>query len=917
MHRITKQSLDRVLLQVVDGSLASVIFLVPLLMGGRHAIGQLVLTVLAVAAAWTFAVRQCLRRDAAWRPAQATPLILAGLAIVVLQAAPLPSSLLACLTSHTAGILPLWNATEVSPTALGPWPYVSFAPAETLAGLVLLLDFALLFFVVVQRIERVEDVERLLRWCALSAVCMAVFGIVQLLTSNGEFFWFYRHPFAFTSNVAKGSFSNRNHFAHFLALGVGPLIWWLQDASRRTRAQAGARVRSLAANFHSAELKTYLLGLALGILLFAGLLSLSRGGILVMFLAAAVSTAICYRASAVSGRFLAALAAVGLLIGMSLTIFGFDRVSSRLDDLSSGSLDRLDCQGGRRIIWAAAAKAIPDYLRLGAGVGSLREVYPMYTDSIRDEDIEYTHAENCYLQVALETGTPGLVVTLAGITLVAFWCLRGSRPVVSTRLRVCAAALVGSLTAGAVHGLVDFVWYVPACVAIVAILAACALRVQQLASDEGATKAEGGKGNRRWAVGSKSQISNPRSLIRNPSLALRPSPLAPLFRTAVVVVLTLLGGWMVESGVGPALAQPYWDEYLVARHAAQAQSPTALADAELQRRWIACLENVIRWQPTHARAHLALAESYRRLFDALQASAKNQMSLASIRDAAIQSRFPSREALAAWLLRAIGPHWAYLDRALCHTRLALWLTPLQGRGYVYLADLLFLNGANATAQRACVQQALRVRPFDGAVLHAAGSEALLAGDAARWLEYSKRAFRCSRQQQQQFIGDLVVSTPTENLPVLIGLLIREFRPDLQCLRFLHNACAKYCPPEQLFPLMRHQAHQAEIEATALNNREAATIWIEAQQLYRQLQNDVEALKCARKAVQCEPSNYDAHYQLAVCSLNQQLFAEAESHLRWCLQRTPSDQVVETRLREALKGRLDSECRAAAENRPLR
>ena len=160
---------------------------------------------------------------------------------------------------RTAELLPLWNH-EPGPAALGAWSYVSFTPSETKGGLVLFLDFIFVFFVVVQRIGSLEDVERLLRWCAVAAVGMALFGIVQLLASNGKFFWVYQHPFAPTSDAAKGSFANRNHFAQFLALGIGPLLWWLQDVSRRGRSGAD---RLPAAGRRGDERKTYLLALAL------------------------------------------------------------------------------------------------------------------------------------------------------------------------------------------------------------------------------------------------------------------------------------------------------------------------------------------------------------------------------------------------------------------------------------------------------------------------------------------------------------------------------------------------------------------------------------------------------------------------------------------------------------------------------
>lgn len=273
MYHASRRSPDHLLLKVVDSCLAGVIFVVPLLMGGRHAVGQLVLTVLAVTAACAWSLRQCWQTEARWRPTWAVPLLLAGLALVVMQVVPLPPWLLGRLAPTTTELLPLWNQ-QTTPVALGVWPYVSFAPAETRAGLVLYLDFAFLFLVVVERLGDVEDVERLLRWCALAAVGMGLLGIVQLLAGNGKFLWFYQHPFSPTSDVAKGAFANRNHFAQFLALGIGPLLWWLQDAARRGRDEAE---RPPAARRRGDERKSYLLALALGIVLFAALLSLSRG----------------------------------------------------------------------------------------------------------------------------------------------------------------------------------------------------------------------------------------------------------------------------------------------------------------------------------------------------------------------------------------------------------------------------------------------------------------------------------------------------------------------------------------------------------------------------------------------------------------------------------------------------------------
>ena len=200
------------------------IFLVPLLMGGRHAVGQLALTVLAVAAAWAWAARQCLRDDAALAADGGDAAdLLAGWCWSCCRPFPCRRGCWPGLRAHTARLLPLWNARRGD--ARLAWTLVlHFAsrPPKRWAGLVLFLDFALLFFVAVQRIRHVEDVERLLRWCALSAVIMASFGIVQLLAGNGKFFWFYEHPFTDTSDVRQGQFQQPQSFRPFPGPGNRP-----------------------------------------------------------------------------------------------------------------------------------------------------------------------------------------------------------------------------------------------------------------------------------------------------------------------------------------------------------------------------------------------------------------------------------------------------------------------------------------------------------------------------------------------------------------------------------------------------------------------------------------------------------------------------------------------------------------------
>ena len=234
--------IGRLLMRCVDGSLAGCIFVLPFLLGGQHALGRLLLVTLAVAAAVAWSVGNLLRAATKWTWSPALLLPLAAVVLVALQITPLSRPALDAISPHTSELLPLWKADHDSTALLGTWSTVSLKPAATRAALVVLLAYSLLFWVTLQRIRAVEDVERLLRWIAVSAALAAGFGLVHLFTSNGKFFWFYQRPFTDTSLVPKGAFGNRNHFAHFLALGAGPLIWWLhQSFQRRSKQRPGDR----------------------------------------------------------------------------------------------------------------------------------------------------------------------------------------------------------------------------------------------------------------------------------------------------------------------------------------------------------------------------------------------------------------------------------------------------------------------------------------------------------------------------------------------------------------------------------------------------------------------------------------------------------------------------------------------------
>ncbi len=858
-QRVEKESALRLLTRVVDAGLAGVILLSPWFMGGRHPLGEFVLIALSTVTSVAWLLRQAVvRHNAFWRRSAGDYLLLGGIALALLQLTPLPHAVFEFLSPHTHALLELWNATDAATPSLGTWNIVSMTPDATRGSLTMLLCYAMLFLVSVQRIERIHDVERLLRLLAFSAVLQATVGVAQYLAGNGKFLWVYEHPFRDTYDAVKGPFINKNHFAHLLALGLAPLVWLLQQAMQnRAETEPGGFSRRPASSTSNWSAASVLVGL--GIVLFAGTMTLSRGGIVALALAVLICTAIMYRGGFVSRRLAVGMLTVCLLGGTSLTIHGYERVASRLVDFTAGSINQLDHNAARRDLWKADAQGVADYWRLGAGLGSHRDVYPLYFQGSWDN--EFTHAENGYLQVALEAGVPGLLLLLLGIVCSGRWCLHGLRSNLShTRVFLAAAAVSAALAVSVLHSLCDFVWYIPSLMAITTILVACACRLAQLANAEDhATPAA-------WCV--------PRALW-----------------LGAAATIGLACAWTLYDRGCAALAAPHWDQYLAYSLSDESKLNEAVPDDVVEH-----LQNVLYWTPADARAQIRMSDICLRQFGRLQQQSENPMTISDVSDAAMQSRaqFTSRADLDRWLTRAVGDNRRYLDLALHHAHRGLALGPLQGGGYTNLAQLCFLEGAQIPARQAYVRQALQTRPHDGKVLMVAGSEAFRDGQFDLGLDYWRQSFQSGGESRAALIDSLA----RQRVPV--EYLIKEFQPDLAAVRMIDAKYSASFEPAQLRPLLVLYGQLGEAAAEQAEAASATSLWMELRGVYRRLANDKLELSCLRKAAQASPNDFAVRYQLAECLFTQAKYAEAQREFAWCQQRQPEDKNLSARVAQAAR-----------------
>lgn len=105
----------------------------------------------------------------------------------------------------------------------------------------------------------------------------------------------------------------------------------------------------------------------------------------------------------------------------------------------------------RAEILATSGRAIGDFFPWGSGLGSFRSVYQLYEDPARVNDTYVRHAHNDYVELALETGLPGILLIVAFL---AWWVRIASR----AWRNVDAYARAASIASGAIllHSLVDF-----------------------------------------------------------------------------------------------------------------------------------------------------------------------------------------------------------------------------------------------------------------------------------------------------------------------------------------------------------------------------------------------------------------------------------------------------------------------------
>jgi len=362
--------------------------------------------------------------DALVSPArQALLIAILGIAVVALQLIPLPAS----LWPHLGARAPIADGYRALGLAVPPEP-LSLTPYQSLDSLLGLIP-PLAIFCAMVRLKAYRG-----KWIALALVAGTLAGILigalQVASPADNSPWYLYSET--NRGSAVGFFANANHMATLLVITI-PFLAAIAAAGRTANMQRYSAVVALSAG---AGL-VVLVGLALN-----G--SLAGYGLALPVLAASALILMPAR-----GRLrlwtmiLGAILVVGAVAALETAPIGGSKLG---EDATSAVQSRTE-------ILATSSRALHDFMPLGSGLGSFREVYQLYERPDQVTTTYVVHAHDDYVELALELGLAGIVVLLLFL---AWWAAAVWRVWRTAEAGPFARAAAIASAAILVHSLVDF-----------------------------------------------------------------------------------------------------------------------------------------------------------------------------------------------------------------------------------------------------------------------------------------------------------------------------------------------------------------------------------------------------------------------------------------------------------------------------
>lgn len=362
-----------------------------LLLGGspQGMWGAAILQLLAIALiGWALLER---RDDGLARPVkQLLALLCLAVLLVLIQVVPLPAALWTELPGR-GFVVDGFRLLGIAPPAMP----ISLAPYDSLATLLALLPpIGMLAATLVLRAYSTIWLAFALIAGALAGVLLGILQVSSPIPEQSPWYVYRVSNFG----VATGLFANSNHMANLLLVTI-PFIAAVGATLRGQTEDLRARTAGLAVAFSGLVLIT--LGLILN-------QSLAGYGLAVPVLLASLLILFGLPAKWTRG----ALIGIGLAGIAAIALLWTSPISTQFDDLGAST-----SVTSRRQIASTSLALAAEFATVGSGLGTFPRLYQMKEDPALVDRFYVNHAHNDYLEVATETGLPGVLLMLAFL----FW----------------------------------------------------------------------------------------------------------------------------------------------------------------------------------------------------------------------------------------------------------------------------------------------------------------------------------------------------------------------------------------------------------------------------------------------------------------------------------------------------------------
>lgn len=430
------------------------LFLCLLLGGSAQGVwGNMILRLLALGIiAWALIER----RDEPWPRSIRQLLVIVGAVVLLalLQMVPLPLSLWSALPGREL-IVEGYRLLGVGPSSMS-W---SLAPYDTLEALLALLP-ALGMLIAVATFRSYSRA-----WLAVAMIVGTFAGVLlgALQVSSADPttspWYLYRQS---NFGVATGFFANGNHMASLLLVTI-PFIAALGATIRERPGDVRKRSAGLALVIGG------LIVVVLGIALNGSLAGYGLG--LPVLLASALLL------FGAGDRFARRAIAGVALVSLASLVFLWTSPVSRGDQLGAGvSLST------RQTILANSVELAGRFGLVGTGLGTFAKAYPLTEDPAEVGRVFINHAHNDYVELAIETGLPGMLLILLFL---GWWGVTVAKMVRSPAADPYAYAGAIASAALLLHSLVDYPLRTAALSAVFALCLALIATSRRTARKEG------------------------------------------------------------------------------------------------------------------------------------------------------------------------------------------------------------------------------------------------------------------------------------------------------------------------------------------------------------------------------------------------------------------------------------------------